>query len=195
MRASKFGDSQPLGSSVTESLAVPEWGIEVGEPLDLAEHARRLSILGALPSRVGPVEEYTGDQFRIHGPHFFDQPGNLSQSPNVEAAGNNGNEQKLRDRQSCPLAGRVTAPSIHDDVVVLGNEFEDFSADDFTAELGASVAWCRWVVFLADRSKIGCGFLIVGVDEQDIGILTSGNTDKVRGDGGFSATAFDPAHS
>ena len=109
--------------------------------------------------------------------------------------GTKGDEQQLRDRQSCPLAGRVTASSIHDDVVVLGHQFEYFSPDAFTAELCASVAWCRWVVFLADSSKIGCRFLIVGVDEQDIGILTRGNTGEIRSDGGFAAAAFDPTHS
>ena len=73
----KFGDGKALGGGVAEGLAAAEWGMEIGELVDLAEHVGRFSILGSLPLRIGSVEEYIGGKRGIHGAQFFDERGDF----------------------------------------------------------------------------------------------------------------------
>ncbi len=63
----EFGDGKALGGGVAEGLAAAEWSMEIGEPVDLAEHIGCFSILGSLPLRIGPVEKYIGGKRGIHG--------------------------------------------------------------------------------------------------------------------------------
>ena len=76
---------------------------------------------------------------------------------------------------------------------VFGSQFEDFGADGLTGEFGACVARCVRLIFLANRSKIECGLLVVGVHEQDIGILSGGHAGEVCGDGGLATAPIDAA--
>ena len=101
--------------------------------------------------------------------------------------GTRGNKQKLGNSQRGTLAGRVTAASVHDGVVVFGSQFEDFGTDGLAAEFGTCIAGRGRVVFLPNRSEIGCGFLVVGVHEQDISILSCSDAGEISGDGSFAA--------
>ena len=52
----EFGDGKATGGGVAEGLSAAEWGIEIGEPVDLIEHVDRFSILSSLalhrPTRI-----------------------------------------------------------------------------------------------------------------------------------------------
>ena len=132
--------ARPRVAAWREGLSAAEWGIEIGEPVDLIEHVDRFSILSSLAFGVSPVEEYIGGKRWIHSAYFFDERGDFVEGTSTisKLRGTKGTSNRLRHSQSRTLAGQCHGQPVSTMIVVVfGSQFKDFSSDSLAGELGA----------------------------------------------------------
>src|SRR5262249_3588554 len=107
---------EPLSRRIRERLPVSEWSINKGEPLIFAEDLSRTVIIHA--TRVSPVDEGESEQLRVRCPHFGHECRDLLNGPDVEGPGYEWHEKNIRHSESRPLAGRVPASRVDNDVLI-----------------------------------------------------------------------------
>jgi len=127
----KFENGEPSGSGMTEDLAIADGEVEEQKLCLLASDGSSIEVIGA--ARVGLIETAKSAEIGIERASVSDDSGDLFESPEVEAGGEERNETDIGEGESGAETGAIATADIDHGVVVFGSEAKAFGADSGAA--------------------------------------------------------------